>query len=194
VPAQPELEALTTRRRASTCPIGPDANAHAIWTAQSGNYYYTREGGKQVRHVQWSAASGELDHVFDDELVQASKGVNPGLLRGVEPFPTSTLIPYDPGYLAGWSVERYQIDLVSAATRSREQMEATLQQLCAAQVGIFAIWWSAPFSDQEVQHILVPVWLLSVMYGKRSYQVGQRRDRRDRRRSPVELVKIIMLA
>ena len=56
-----------------------------------------------------------IDHVFDDELVCASTGVSPRLLQKVEPFPTATLIPYDPGYLAGWTVERYQIDLVNAA-------------------------------------------------------------------------------
>ena len=108
-------------------------------------------------------ASGALRHVFDDELVEASKGVDAGLLRGVEPFPTAgTLVPYDPGYLAGWTVERYQIDLVGAATKSREQMEATLERLCGAQVpgdthrnlGV-----QATFSDQKFKHILVPVWL-----------------------------------
>lgn len=152
-----------------------DANAHADWTADSGRYYYTREGGKQVRRVKWTSASGELDHLFDDELVQASRGVNPGLLRGVEPFPTGGLVPYDPGYLAGWTVERYQIDIVSAAARSREQMEAALRNLCAAQVPGDThrnLVVRTTFSDQRFKHILVPVWLLTYTYGAKSYQVA----------------------
>ena len=50
---------------------------------------------------------------FDDDLVCASAGIDASLLRQVEPFPTNALVPYDPGYLAGWTVERYQIDLVA---------------------------------------------------------------------------------
>jgi Zn finger protein HypA/HybF involved in hydrogenase expression len=152
-----------------------DARAHARWTADSGTYYYTREGGKRVRKVRWTPASGELDHTFDDELVAASKGVHPGLLRGVEPFPTGTLVPYDPGYLAGWTVERYQIDLVTAAARSREQMEATLRRLCGAQVPGDThrnLVVQPTFSDQRFKHILVPLWLLTYIYGKKSYQVA----------------------
>ena len=67
-----------------------DAHAHAAWTAEAGEYYYTREGGKQVRRVRWRPASGECRTIFDDELVPASQGVDAGLLRAVEPFPTAT--------------------------------------------------------------------------------------------------------
>ena len=44
--------------------------------------------------------------------------------RGIEPFPTAELKTYDPGYVAGWVVERYQIDLVAAAQRARDAMGA----------------------------------------------------------------------
>jgi hypothetical protein len=151
-----------------------DAHADATWTAEAGEYYYTRQGGKQVRQVRWRPAAGSLSHTFDDDLVSASRGVDPALLRQVEPFPTDTLIPYDPGYLAGWTVERYQIDLVGAASRSRGQMQAALESLCAAQVPGDThrnLSVHASFSDQRFKHILVPVWLLTYTYGSASYQV-----------------------
>jgi Zn finger protein HypA/HybF involved in hydrogenase expression len=151
-----------------------DAHAHAQWTAQSGTYYYTTSNGKRVRRVRWTPAAGELSHIFDDELVPASLGVNARWLRAIEPFPTAGLIPYDAGYLAGWTVERYQIDLIGAATRSREQMEATLRRLCAAQVPgdtYQNLDVRATFADQRFKHILVPVWLMTYIYGHASYQV-----------------------
>jgi Zn finger protein HypA/HybF involved in hydrogenase expression len=152
-----------------------DANAYARWTADSGTYYYTMSNGKRERHVRWTPASGELSHVFDDDLVPASLGVNPRWLRAIEPFPTTAgLIPYDAGYLSGWTVERYQIDLVAAAARSREQMESALRQLCAAQVPgdtYRDLNVQSTYSDQRFKHILVPVWLMSYTYGKNSYQV-----------------------
>jgi Zn finger protein HypA/HybF involved in hydrogenase expression len=151
-----------------------DANADAAWTADAGRYYETIEQGKRVRRVQWTPASGELSHLFDDELEPASKGVNAMWLRGVEPFPTGGLIPYDPGYLAGWTVERYQIDLVNAASNSRRRMEAELRNLCAAQIPgdtYRNLQVQSVFSNQRFKHILVPVWLLTYVYGSTSYQV-----------------------
>jgi len=168
-------KALTDTAKAVYLPYWTfDAGAHALWTADAGHSYYTREGGKQVRRVRWTPASGELSHVFDDELVPASIGINAGRLKAIEPFPTGGLIPYDAGYLAGWTVERYQIDLVNAAARSRAQMEAALRQLCAAQVPGDTqrnLEVRATFTDQRFKHILVPIWLLTYTYRATSYQV-----------------------
>jgi hypothetical protein len=151
-----------------------DAHADAQWTADSGKYYYTGSGKNRRRHVRWTPASGQLSHTFDDELVCASTGVHTGRLKAIEPFPTRELIPYDAGYLAGWTVERYQIDLIGAAQRSREQMDAALRQMCAAQVPGDThrnLQVSAVFSDQRFKHILVPVWLMTYVYSAKSYQV-----------------------
>ena len=119
-----------------------DAQVHADWTADAGYYYYEtesytdaqgRRSTRQVRKVRWVPASGSLDHFFDDELVPASKGVQAELLRKVEPFPTTTdLKPYNPGFLSGWVVEQYQIDLVAAAQHSREIMDGKTRDLCVA--------------------------------------------------------------
>jgi hypothetical protein len=152
-----------------------DANVHAAWTADAGRYYYENVNGKREQRVQWSPASGELDHFFDDELVAASTGVSAALLRKIEPFPTATLIPYDPGYLAGWTVERYQIDLVNAAARSRQAMDAKVRALCAAEVPgdtYRNLQIDSRYADQRFKHILVPVWLLTYTYGHTVYQVA----------------------
>jgi Zn finger protein HypA/HybF involved in hydrogenase expression len=151
-----------------------DANADATWTAEAGHYYYVRENNQQVQKVRWEPAAGELSHVFDDELVCASLGVESGKLRRIEPFPTDTLVPYDAGYLAGWTVERYQIDLVAAAEQSRRQMQAELEALCGRQVPgdtYRNLVVHATFHDQTFKHILTPVWLMTYVYGPKSYQV-----------------------
>jgi len=160
-----------------------DAQVHADWKAESGDYYYVTEHysdsqgkrrSRQVRKVRWYPSSGSLDHFFDDELVPASRGVHEKMLRQVEPFPTKEVVPYKPGFLSGWVVERYQIDLVSAAQRSRAQMAERLRQLCAAQVPGDThrnLQVYAGYSQQTFKHILVPLWLLSYAYGRKTYQV-----------------------
>lgn len=162
-----------------------DAHVDASWTADSGYYYYVTEHyrdaqgnpqTRQVRKIRWVPSSGQLSHFFDDELVSASRGVHSELLAKIEPFPTtSDLKPYDPGYVAGWVVEQYQIDLVAAAQRSRDVMDGKVRSMCASQVPGDThrnLRVSAHFSGQTFKHVLVPVWLLSYLFGRRSYQVA----------------------
>jgi Zn finger protein HypA/HybF involved in hydrogenase expression len=160
-----------------------DAKVDARWTAEAGYYYYTtetyQENGRtqtrQVQHVRWEPAAGNLDHFFDDELVCASVGVKANLLRGVEPFPTANqLVPYSSAYVTGWTVERYQIDLVAAAQRSRQQMENELRAMCAAAVPGDTqrnLQIESRWSGQTFKHILAPIWLMSYHYGAKPYQV-----------------------
>jgi rubredoxin len=161
-----------------------DAQVHADWTAESGYYYYEtetytdangRQQTRQVQKVRWQPSAGALDHFFDDELVPASRGVQPEMLRQIEPFPSTTeLVPYNAGFLSGWVVERYQIDLVTAAKLSRDRMEREVYALCAAKVPGDThrnLNVETDYSGQTFKHILVPIWLLIYNYGTQHYQV-----------------------
>jgi hypothetical protein len=161
-----------------------DAQVHADWTAESGYYYYVTETyrdangntqTRQVRKVRWVPSSGSLDHFFNDELVPASRGVHPDMLRRIEPFPTTTdLVPYNAGYLSGWVVERYQIDLLAAARQARQRMDAQMEQLCASRVPGDThrnLHVDTDYSGQTFKHLLAPIWLLTYNYGPKSFQV-----------------------
>lgn len=161
-----------------------DAHVSASWTAEAGFYYYTTESyrdskgntrTRQVRHTRWEYASGALQHFFDDELVPASRGVPADLLRKIEPFPTAELAPYDPGYVSGWVVEQYQIDLVAAAQNSREIMDTKLRALCAKQIPGDThrnLQVAADYSGQTFKHVLLPIWLLTYQYGAKTFRVA----------------------
>lgn len=160
-----------------------DAQVHADWTAQSGYHYYETEtyrdaqGNRQTRQVQktrWVPSSGSLDHFFDDELVPATQGVDCDLLHKIEPFPTKEIAPYSAGYVAGWTVEQYQIDLIAAAQRARARMEGQTRSMCASQVPGDThrnLSVNADFSKQTFKHLLLPVWIVSFNYGAKTYQV-----------------------
>ena len=128
-----------------------------------------------MQKIRWVPSSGALDHFFDDELVPASRGVQEEMLRNIEPFPTTTdLVPYNAGYLSGWVVERYQIDLVAAAQEARQEMDAEWSAFAprkspATRIAICKS--RADYSGQTFKHILVPIWLLTYNYGARNFQV-----------------------
>ncbi len=161
-----------------------DSQVHCPWQAEAGFHYYETEsytdndGERQTRQVQrtrWEYACGTVDHFFDDELVAASKGVPLELLRQIEPFPTTTdLVKYDPGFLSGWVVEQYQIDLVSAAQKARAMMTDELQTMCGQQVpgDTYRNLSLAPeFAADTFKHLLLPLWMLSYNYNGTAHQV-----------------------
>lgn len=161
-----------------------DAKVDATWTAESGYHYYVTEQvrgadgktqSRQVRKTRWEHSAGALSHFFDDDLVPGTVGVHTTLLRKVEPFPTlKDLKPYDPAYVRGWTVERYQVDLRQAATLSQGQMDTVIHQLCARDVPGDThrnLHVSSIYQGRTFKHILVPIWLVSYTYGPKSFQV-----------------------
>jgi predicted RNA-binding Zn-ribbon protein involved in translation (DUF1610 family) len=160
-----------------------DAKVHCPWDAEAGHYYYVQVQGRdangrpqvrQERRTRWEAASGVVDHVFDDEPVPGTHGVPIDLLREIEPFPTGELVPYDTAFLSGHVVEHYQVVLLDAARQSEEQMHRKLERLCAAEIPgdtYRNLRIHPEYSGQTFKHVLVPVWLLSYDYGGKAYQV-----------------------
>ena len=154
-----------------------DAHVECPWEAEAGYHYYTTDDkGNRQQHTRWEYASGHVSHFHDDLLVPASKGVHASLLAELEPFPTTTaLLPYDPGYLTGWVVEQYQIDLIEAAQNSRDRMTEIVRQECSNQVPgdtQRGLRIAPTFSAQTFKHTLLPVWLLTYTYGSKNYQVA----------------------
>ena len=160
-----------------------DAQVHCPWQADAGYYYYVTVPGRDAkgrpvmrreRRTRWEPASGAIDHFFDDEPVPGTQGLPLDLLKQVEPFPTQEVVPYDTAFLSGHVVEHYRVVLVEAAQRSQEQMHAKLEALCAAQIpgDTYRNLRVFPqYTGQTFKHVLVPLWLLSYDYGRRTYRV-----------------------
>lgn len=160
-----------------------DARVRCPWQAESGTYYYTtqtyrdrngRTQTRQVRHVRWTPASGLLEHVFDDEPIPGTRGIDRSLLAAVEPFPANGLVRYDTGFLSGHVVEHYQVVLLEAARAVKESMHSKLTALCGAQVPgdtYRNLVIQPEYSAETFRHILVPVWLLTYGFRRKVYQV-----------------------
>ncbi len=151
-----------------------DAQVHCPWRADAGHYYYVKQGNNRVRRVRWEPAAGVVDHFFDDTLISGTRGIDSGLLAQVEPFPTQELIPYDTGYLSGHVVEQYQVVLVDAAEQALARMHDELRQMCISQIPgdtYQNLRMSPEWSGRTFKHVLVPVYVMTYVYGRKPYQV-----------------------
>ena len=158
-----------------------DALTHNRWAAEAG-YHYTVQvpaivNGKQVMRTEtrtrWEPASGFLEKTFDDVPVPASKGLPPGLARGIEPFPTGGLVPYDPQYLSGFLAEEYAVDLPDALASAKERMTREIHAACGAAVpgdtyrnlSVATAW-----SGVSCKNALLPVWISAYQYGGKPFR------------------------
>ena len=160
-----------------------DAHVHCRWTADAGYYYYEDEDytdskgntqTRRVRHTRWEYAQGELEHDFDDEPIPATDNVPMNPLRDVEPFPTQEAVPYDRAFVSGHVVEQYRVVLMTAAEQVLERMEQRVKKLCAGEIPgdtYQNLEVQSTYSRQTFKHVLVPIWLLTYVYRRKTYQV-----------------------
>ena len=77
-----------------------------------------------MRHTRWEPAAGARQDEYDDVLVCASKGLPEELADDLKTFDTGKLVPYSPGYIAGWRAEEYAIDLDRGFELAQAKMAA----------------------------------------------------------------------
>jgi predicted RNA-binding Zn-ribbon protein involved in translation (DUF1610 family) len=159
-----------------------DAHVDSQWTADAGYYYYVEESytdsqgnqqTRQVRHTRWEPAWGSRHDFFDDVLVSASQGLPRDLADQFRTFNTKALVPYSPGYLAGWAAEEYAVDLEQGFGLGRDKMEKEQYQRCARDVPGDThrnLQVNNTFSGITFKHVLLPVWISAYRYNNKVYR------------------------
>ena len=158
-----------------------DALTHNRWTAEAGHRYTVQVlalvNGKPVMRsetrIRWEPAAGFLEKSFDDVPVPASKGLPPGLARGIEPFPTGGLVPYDPQYLSGFLAEEYAVDLPDALASAKERITREVHAACGAAVPgdtYRNLQVATAWSGVSCKNALLPVWISAYEYGGKPFR------------------------
>jgi len=162
-----------------------DAETRSSWRAEAGHYYYETEtytemvDGKpqrktrQVRKTRWVPANGSRRDSFDDVMVSASKGLEQSLFNGLLPFNLGELRGYSTQFLAGFTAERYQVNLESGFQIAKSQMDATIQSNCASDVPGDThrnLRVSSRYSDETFKHVLLPIWIAAYDYQGKVYR------------------------
>ena len=126
----------------------------------------------------YAPVDGGFSVMDDSPLLPATQGIPETLLKAIEPFPLEQLRPYDPGFVSGWVVEQYQIDLVSAGDRTRadlaERAPRDYRSRCGDEVPetrYHSLVVTATTAVKTFRHLLLPVWMVHVVRGGRTTRV-----------------------
>jgi predicted RNA-binding Zn-ribbon protein involved in translation (DUF1610 family) len=157
-----------------------DAQLHANYTGQRGEYYYVTKtvgSGKnkktvRERRTRWYPAAGQVSGFVNDTLTKASKQKSGQIPRQVEQWNLNLLKPFDSSFLAGFVTEKYTIPLKNG----HDQAEKVANQI--------ALNWSRrdiggdtqsissldmTLSEETFKHILLPVYISRYHYKNKQY-------------------------
>jgi ribosomal protein S27E len=163
-----------------------DAEAHTDYSGERGDYYYVNEtrttyvNGRQVeqvvqvRHTRWSQHSGSVYDSFDDVLINATKSVDRGRLDELAPWDLNQLTAYEPGFLAGFKAQRYQLDVKQAWNEAQQVMRDTIHSTVCNDIGgdEQRVYTMTPaFSNVTFKHLLLPVYIGAYRFQGKVYQV-----------------------
>jgi hypothetical protein len=163
-----------------------DCRTSTDYTGERGEDYYTTETrtGKnsagenvtesvQVKHTNWTPASGHVDHFHDDVLVLASNTL-PRTLRGaMASWDLKKLVPYQAEYISGYRAEAYQVGLAEGYPIAKQQIDATIYGLVRQDIGgdeqrVENL--STRYSEIKFKHVLLPVWVSAYRFRDKTYR------------------------
>ena len=155
-----------------------DAETVTDYTGRRGDDYTVTVGSGENQRTEtrtrWRNAAGVVQNTFDDVPVFANDGFDASRIAKLEPWPTQTAKTYSPEYVAGHLCRTYDRDVAECLQPATAEMEAAIQQTVKRDIGgdrqeihSMRIDWRS----MTYKHLLLPIWLLTVIYQERPFQV-----------------------
>ena len=155
-----------------------DADTSTSYTGQRG-ITRTRTVGsgdnqRTETYTDWYRVNGHVANSFDDVPVLANTGFEKKRVDKLEPWPTQTAKPYSAEYAAGHLARTYDRDVEECLGEATAVMENEIRTTIRRDIGgddqridSMNILWKA----MTYKHLLLPLWLLTVIYDERPFQV-----------------------
>lgn len=155
-----------------------DAETDTWYEGRRGEEYTVTVGqGDQRRtetRVNWYPASGEVHNSFDDIAVLANTGFDHGKVTALEPWPTQQARPFSAEYIAGHLCRTYDKDVEACLGEARRRMDAVIDSTIRSDIGgdrQDINRKETTIQSLTFKHLLLPIWLLTVIYAGRPFQV-----------------------
>ena len=155
-----------------------DAMTFTRYTGKRGEDYTVTVGSgknrRTERRTRWYPASGAFQQFFDDVLVNATKGLNNGLVQELEPWPLDKVAVYNQQMLAGFLARTYEVLLPEgfelAESRIRDRLEREVRRRIGGDRQVID-QMDVRHSAVTFKHLLLPVWMMAYRYQDKPFRV-----------------------
>lgn len=122
--------------------------------------------------IRWTPKSGTVQVGFDDITIGATKNFSRIILDAIEPWDTTTLVPFKEKYLSGFEAEEYTIALDNGFEYAKMKIDTIVRQHIRRDIG---------GDQQQINHlqtiynnttyksILLPLWATSFEWKNQEY-------------------------
>lgn len=155
-----------------------DVQAWTSYTGQRGdNYTVTVGSGENQRtetRTSWHPAAGQVHNSFDDLAILANEGFDPQRVEKLEPWPMGGVRPFSPEYTAGHLSRTYDKGVDACFEVAKERVQGEIDNTIRQDIGGDQQRISSKattFGELTYKHLLLPIWLLTVIYAQRPFQV-----------------------
>lgn len=161
-----------------------NTDTQSNYTAEAGTHYdeteyvtVQKEGKsvreqKQVRKTSWRRVDGNFSRSFRDYLVNASKQIKGSIISRVEPFNLKELVPYAPGFLAGFLAEKYSIGLRDGWEEAKKKIDRDIESGVESHIGadeVRNLAINTSYQNTRYKYLLLPVWISSYTFNNKIY-------------------------
>jgi len=160
-----------------------DARTTSQYTGQRGVDRIVRETRRDAQgnnvvvtrtETDWYFASGTVFQAFDDTLVPASRSIPAHLATVLQDWDVSGMQPFSDDYVAGFTVEAYQVALEPAFVEAKAVFDAAIDRAVRADIGgnhqrVLSV--STRYDDVTFKHILLPAWICSYQFHGKTWRV-----------------------
>lgn len=127
-----------------------------------------------VEEIRWFNVSGQIDHIFNDILINAGQKITAVTMSGLEPYNTENAISYDKMFLQGAAANHYSKNLSASYDQAKIQMrnmieDIIVKQYDADEIGSLDI--DIDFSEVKFKYLLLPVYTTGFNYGNKGYNL-----------------------
>jgi DNA-directed RNA polymerase subunit RPC12/RpoP len=155
-----------------------DADTFTTYSGRRGDNYTETVGHgddrRTVTRTDWTRVNGSVDNSFDDVPIFANVGFDTSRVAKLEPWPTGNAKPYSAEYVAGHLCRTYDHDVEHCMGEATERMEEGIRTTVKRDIGgdqqkissMHTTWQRMTY-----KHLLLPIWLLTVVYGGKPFQV-----------------------
>ncbi|HQV19060.1 MAG TPA: hypothetical protein PLC22_12215 [Gordonia sp. (in: high G+C Gram-positive bacteria)] len=156
-----------------------DTIAYTRYTGQRGDDYTVEVGSGDDRHTEtrtrWTNVRGDVVDNFKDVAALANTGVDPKRVEELKPWPIETARPFTGEYLAGHLARTYEIGPEEGfQVARREEIDDRIASTVRRDIGGDKQRISSSesrFNPLQFRYLLLPIWLLTVVYDSKPFQV-----------------------